>query len=131
MVHLEPDGTIWFDLYTKPTDAHNYLRHDSCHPYHNKKSLPYSQFLCIRRICTYNSDYDARAGQLTKYFLERGYPIELLNSANERVRSISRSDLLQTKAFIPNQLDGWYQDGLLVRHYHFPPNNPNLQGHYH
>ena len=112
MVHLEPDGTIWFDLFTKPMDAHNYLHHDSCHSYHNKKSLPYSQFLRIRRICTHNSDYDTRAGQLTKYFLEKGYPIQLLNSANERVCSTSRSVLLKPKP--PQALDGTKRDSLFA-----------------
>jgi len=44
------------DLYTKPTDSHNYLYYDSAHPQRCKNSIPYSQFLRIRRICTSKVD---------------------------------------------------------------------------
>ena len=38
-------------LYIKPKDTHQYLRASSCHVYHSKKSLPYSQALRLNRIC--------------------------------------------------------------------------------
>ena len=40
-IQLE-NGKIETDLYCKPTDKHQYLLHSSSHPYHTKKSLPYS-----------------------------------------------------------------------------------------
>ena len=39
-------------LYVKPRDTHGYLDYNSCHPQTNKSSIPYSQFLRIRRNCT-------------------------------------------------------------------------------
>ena len=40
------DGTrIHTDLYTKPTDTHQYLSPESCHPKHCTTSIPYSQSL--------------------------------------------------------------------------------------
>ena len=37
------DGrTIQTDLYTKPTDTHQYMSPDSCHPRHCTTSIPYS-----------------------------------------------------------------------------------------
>ena len=36
------DGQIGTDLYTKPTDKHQYLHVDSCHPFHCKASIPYT-----------------------------------------------------------------------------------------
>ena len=39
------------DLYIKPTDTHQYLEFSSCHVYHSKKSIPYSQALRFNRIC--------------------------------------------------------------------------------
>ena len=50
-IHLD-GGRIWTDLYCKPTDSHNYLHFDSAHPEHNKLSLPYSQYLRLKRICS-------------------------------------------------------------------------------
>ena len=37
------DGQITTDLYSKPTDTHQYLATDSCHPAHCTKAIPYSQ----------------------------------------------------------------------------------------
>jgi hypothetical protein len=44
------NGILSTDLYTKSTDTHQYLAANSCHPYHCKKSIPYSQAVRIRRI---------------------------------------------------------------------------------
>ena len=42
IVRLENDQ-IKTDLYVKPTDKHQYLRTESCHPIHCKASIPYSK----------------------------------------------------------------------------------------
>ena len=39
-------------LYSKPTSAHQYLQRNSFHPPSLLKSIPKSQFIRIRRICT-------------------------------------------------------------------------------
>ena len=51
------DLTIYIDqsklhtrLYTKPTDRHMYLNYFSEHPMNLKKSIPYSQFLRLKKI---------------------------------------------------------------------------------
>ena len=45
------------DLHIKPTDT-QFLDSTSCHPYHCKKSLPYSQALRYDRICSDNKKFD-------------------------------------------------------------------------
>ena len=40
------------DLHIKPTDTHHFLDSTSCHSYHYKKSIPYSQALRYNRICS-------------------------------------------------------------------------------
>ena len=39
------NGVLSPDLFVKPTDTHQFLDPTSCHPYHCKKSTPYSQTL--------------------------------------------------------------------------------------
>ena len=45
-------GNISTDVYQKPTDTHPYLHWTSAHPLHIKYSIPYSQALRRRRICS-------------------------------------------------------------------------------
>ena len=45
------------DLHIKPTDT-QFFDSTSCHPYHCKKSLPYSQALRYNWICSDNKKFD-------------------------------------------------------------------------
>ena len=91
-----PNG-IKTDLYTKPTDSHDYLLYSSAHPQKCKDSIPYSQFLRIRRICSDILDYDKNVIMLSKHFLRRKYPIELIEDAALTVRRLDRDSLLAPK----------------------------------
>ena len=46
------NGIMSTDIYNKLTDKHQYLSPQSCHPKHCTKSIPYSQALRIKRICS-------------------------------------------------------------------------------
>ena len=59
-------GNITTDLYVKPTDSHQYLHSSSCHPYHCKKGIPYSQALRLNRICSDPNSFDIRCNDLEK-----------------------------------------------------------------
>ena len=54
------DNKVAVDLYTKPTDSHQYLLPTSCHPPHCSKNIPYSLALRIRRICFDDEAFDKR-----------------------------------------------------------------------
>lgn len=43
------DEVIITDVYYKPTNAHQYLHFNSCHPWHTKITIPYD---LARKICT-------------------------------------------------------------------------------
>jgi len=58
------DGHIQTDLYTKPTDTHQYLDTRSCHPRHCKTAIPYSQALRLRRICSEEMNFKKRLKEL-------------------------------------------------------------------
>lgn len=91
------NNRIETDLYCKPTDAHNYLLYKSSHPQKCKDSIPYSQFLRIRRICTKTEDFDDHAIKFCEHFHRRGYPIPLLEKAIIAARRIPRGNLLKEK----------------------------------
>ena len=46
------EGNMTTDLYSKPTDKHQYLSPSSCHYMHCFKSIPFSQAIGIKRICS-------------------------------------------------------------------------------
>ena len=61
-------------------DSHSYLLFSSSHPNHTKQSIPYSQFLRLRRLCSDDKD---------------GYPTHLLDSAIQKAFNNSRRDTLK------------------------------------
>ena len=74
-----------------------YLRFDSSHQGHCCKSLPYSQFLRVRRICSHDTDYIRHGQNLIQYILERGYPKQLLMDTFNQVKGFTRESLLEIK----------------------------------
>ena len=88
------DGHLTTDLYTKPTDTHNYLHFTSAHPPHCTKHGPYSQLLRIKRICSNHSDFIRHQEALTGYYKKRGYPSRILLENILKVEQITRQQLL-------------------------------------
>ena len=67
------NSKIETDLYCKPTDKHQYLLHSSSHPYHIKKSIPYSLALRLRHICFTDNFFETRSSELENYLIKQGY----------------------------------------------------------
>ena len=88
------EGRIVTDLFVKPTDTHQYLHASSCHVYHSKKSIPYSQALRLNRICSNNSLFDKRCNQLEGWLCDRGYSSSMVRKQVLAARKFSRNDLL-------------------------------------
>ena len=85
------------DLYQKPTDRNNYLHYTSAHPVKSKDSIPYSQFLTIKRICTNDEDSERHIKRNTTNFMERGYPEKILEKASNKAKEHDRNSLLQKR----------------------------------
>ena len=79
------NGELLTKLYTKPTDAHLYLRYDSCHPIACKTGIPKSQFQRLKRLHTKESDYQLASDQLSRQLEARGYPSNIIKSARDYV----------------------------------------------
>ena len=84
-------GSIETELYTKPTDKHQYLLVSSCHPQHTKRSIPFSLALRLRRICSNPDNYKLRTNELIDYLANRSW-IEI-----QRASDILRTDALTNK----------------------------------
>ena len=96
-VTKESDGSLSTKLYRKPTDTFQYLHYDSHHPIHQKKSIPYSQFIRVRRICTHKTDFFTNTDHMIKHMVARKYPMKLLLDAQKKAASVNRNDLLESK----------------------------------
>ena len=94
-VQVTIDGkNLITDLYVKSTDTHQYLHAKSCHVYHAKKSIPYSQTLRLNRICSNNVLFDTRCNQLEDWLIKRGYNSKMVRNQVLAARKFSRNDLL-------------------------------------
>ena len=91
---IRVDDKLVTDLFVKPTDTHQYLHASSCHVYHTKKAIPYSQALRLNRICSESSFFDLRCDQLALWLKERGYSDKLIRKEIMRARKPKRDDLL-------------------------------------
>ena len=110
---INNNGVIETDLYTKPTDKHQYLFHTSCHPKGVKQSLPYAQALRLRRICS-------TSAALQKHMVHRGYREPFVRGQKHLARTLDRNEL-----FVPKQ--GTTQKSVpFVVTYH--PGLPNIGG---
>ena len=131
-VSITPEGHISTDLHVKETDTGMTLPFNSCHPRHCVRSIPFSQCLRIRRICSSDSTFHQRSQELCDKLLKRGYPKALLKAAVTRVTSIPRQETLcyrrkehTTPARTPYvvthnpsnpPLDRWLKDNMKVLH---------------
>ena len=91
------DGKITTDIYFKPTDAHQYLKFNSCHPRHIKHNIPYSQAI---RFCTIIDDEHTKKQRLKEmkwFFLARGYPSQLVDQGINKAKSIPQCELRKTR----------------------------------
>ena len=92
------------DLYCKPTDCHQYLHCNSCHPEHMKKSSVYSQGLRIKRLYSEDMALSNHLKDLKSWFCGRGYPENMVTEQLERVKYRNREDLLRTNDCISKEI---------------------------
>ena len=92
------DSEITTDLYSKPTDTHQYLHSSSCHPRHCKTGIAYSQALRLRRICSNDSDFSRHTQELKRNLIARGHGYRQVQNSIARARSIPRSLALKEKS---------------------------------
>ena len=94
---IKVNGAFQTDVFSKPTDAHQYLNFKSCHAPHIKKGIPYSQALRLKRICSDENNLKKRLQELKGYLVKRGYDSGFVESQFSRVKGIGRTSLFTCK----------------------------------
>ena len=97
LVYKDKNNTLQVTLYQKPIDLQSYLNASSDHPKSLKRSIPYSQALRIKTICSTLTKYKNHCAILKQNFIERGYKENILKGKIDKVDNIDRKDLLSKK----------------------------------
>ena len=93
LISVSPSG-ISSDLYSKPTDAHKYLRPSSSHPKHTFRSIVYSGATRLRRLCSTEGTYALRAEEFSKHLEASGYDPSFVKPILAEVAKKDRKTLL-------------------------------------
>ena len=91
------DRKLKTDIHFKPTDSHSYLLYPSNHPRSCTNSIPYSQLLRTRRICSDDADFTKASEEIISFFEKRQYPRKVLLKALERVQGMDRTTIMAPK----------------------------------
>ena len=91
------ENRIKATLFVKPTDSHSYLDFSSCHTQTIKSSIPYLQFLRMRRNCTEWTEFIKHSAQLLSYLILRGYPPNLTIPALHQCNNLTQYEALSNK----------------------------------
>ena len=99
---IEDNGRISSDLFTKPTDSHQYLLPSSNHPPHVHEHLPYGLALRIRQIVSSDDRLRTRLAELRDFLLDRGYNEVAIQEQFERAAGVPRQQTLQKRRRVTN-----------------------------
>ena len=92
------DGFIQTDIYSKPTDRHPiYLLHNSAHPSHCTKAIPFGVATRVRRNCSTIEKFEERSKEYQNYLVDRGYHSSKVKQQFEKAKETPREDLLTPK----------------------------------
>lgn len=81
LITKDSTGHLTTDLYRKPTAGNTLLHASSLHPRPLVRSIPFAQYLRLRRNCTEDGDFYKQANALRTRLLARGYKRTVLRKA--------------------------------------------------
>lgn len=93
-IYKDENGLLSSSLYRKPMAGNSILHASIFHPQALISSIPYSQYLRIRRNCSDNEVFKREADLLKARLLARGYSNTCLKKAFNRACTRTRRDLL-------------------------------------
>ena len=96
-VYKNENETLSATIYRKPSECRNFLHYKLMHPKALKDSIPYSQTLGIKRICSETSEVIKYLKDLEDAFIKTGYQSKIQGHNNERAMSEDQKILLENK----------------------------------
>ena len=94
LVYIDQQNKLQTTLFRKSSDSQNFLNAKSEHPYSLKKSIPYSQALWIRQICSTFQEYHSHSRKLIEQFVNKGYKKDVVTQQIQKVDQLDRKQLL-------------------------------------
>ena len=82
-------------LYRKKTDLQTFLNINSEHPNSLKASIPYSQALRIKRICSKTTTFEYHLQELKERLVNQAYNKKSIDQQFSKVKKIDRNELLK------------------------------------
>ena len=116
---LLSNGHLSTSVFYKPTDSHSYLDYRSSHPLSTRKSIPFSQFLRLRRLCSSEDDFEIQSTRMIDFFVSRHYSRDVVMVGLQRARNISRqtalSQTLKTEESRPKFILSYHPHNIPVK----------------
>ena len=91
------DNHITTSIFYKETDSHSYLHNDSSHNPKCITSIPFSELLRLRRLCSDDEDFKTKANEMSTFFSNCNYSPNTIQSAINRISKISQAEALQLR----------------------------------
>ena len=87
------DGKLETERHVKPTNPQLFLQYTSNHPQSVFKAIVYGQAITVRTICSKQEFVDKHMKSLKEKFIQRGYPLEMVESDVARGSLLTRAAL--------------------------------------
>ena len=94
LVYIDQQNKLQTTLFRKSSNRQNFLNAKSEHPYSLQKSIPYSQALRIRQICSTFQEYHSHSRKLIEQFVNKGYKRDVVTQQIQKVDQPDRKQLL-------------------------------------
>ena len=85
LLYKDINNKLQAALYIKPTSRQRYLHANLEHPRSLKESIPYSQALLVKRICSTNPEFETLINTVEDQFIKCGYKKTLIENQIEKV----------------------------------------------
>ena len=97
IAYKDENNNIQTTLYGKPTDQQALFHTKSDHPRSLKNSIPYSQALRLKTICSTTTEFDKNFAIIRHKFLGRQYKEKVLDEEIKKIDTIERKELFKNK----------------------------------